>query len=292
MPSNIEKMLSWGAEYLWASFLDSTYGVAVGSGPALAEGDHSPAARMLGVQGVNFSYPEPEDVPIPGDLGVMASRLFPAKDLIKADITVAVADLAFIAVAQGTKNRTIGAWTLGVIGPRKPIFRNVALLLSSPAEAVTDGADSGLSMYHNILVHKAQLAYVGGAAPQNRDALNSRFKMSTKFSKSMAWGDPFTVEDDGVLELVAMEFGSTNPCYMEHFHGDNIVDTFTLAQLPAGDMDSDTTHCYRFDTADSSVTKLTSADVTVDPDTGDVAYDDPPEDTHYDTFVLEFIPNS
>lgn len=183
--------------------------------------------RLIGGRTIPIGIPEDEVLTVTGDNEPKASFSFPGAELPSGVLEVAVRDLTFDALVQGTKVAAEADFNIGLVGPSGATKPDMTLLLMRKAKK----QPSGSSGWEIIPVHKCNITPLGADVTE-RAFGPYRYNVNLSKSDRGAWGASFTEAVFGATQSVEAVIESDNPIQIHSFQGDAIRVAFTLPITP------------------------------------------------------------
>lgn len=267
MTANAKQIIAAGFERMYYGPLNSTGRLLGGTATAPASGltDGSPMLRMLGVKTSDLAIVEPEVQSSTGDDQSQGTFIFAPAANPSFNIEVAVRDLDFEALVQGTKVMAIGDISVGVLQPHDPEFPDIFLLGLRRAKVKTVGSD-GIGGWEGVFIPRANLVPLGSNAYTERQVATYKYKVIANPCDRWPWGVAIDDATLGTTGGCIFPFTAENRLHAQRFTGDNTEDTFILAYTPISTVK---THVWVNDT-------LLSSGYAVTPSTKELVITVPP----------------
>lgn len=202
------------------TILGATAGSAVGQ----------PMLRLRGAMNFPASIPEPEIVVPLGDNEPRTSFEFPAADITNGILELSDHDLAFDALAQGTKVETVGNYDVGGLGPKQSSKPTLAFLMYAETKK-QDAGEVGVPGWEVLLIPRATVTPLYKDL-QQRAHSPYRYKINVVPSDRSIIGYTFTEGVHGFIETDMLLADGNYPPHQDNYKGDSSRVAFTLQYTP------------------------------------------------------------
>lgn len=213
--------------------LVNTSGLVYGTtlvGPTAGAIAGQPMLRLRGARTLPVQIPEPERVPVTGDNEILASFQFPGGELPAGILELAVNDMDFNAIAQGTKVRTLGDYALGSLAPNGNVYPTICLSLMRQTSK-QDSGETGLPGWEGKWIPRCTITPLD-AETTERAFSPYRYAININPSDRSMLGYTFTEGIDGVTSMAMMDFEGDYPPHQDNWKGDASRTAFTLNYTP------------------------------------------------------------
>jgi len=232
----VKKVTSAGAASVYYGAVDST-GYLIGSTATAPTAGNQTGSSMVQLEGVkNFPFVPnaPDRLNITGDDGAIAQFLWNPIELPTGDVTFAVSDQDFGALAESLLVHDIGGYSFLGIQPAAVTYQDLCLLVTAQAKSRTSGS-VGSSGYYNYLIMKANAYYQGRDSFAERAEAAFIYNLIANKADVYPWGLAFSDANNGDTEFVVMEFTSSYRPMIQRWTGNNVEVTFNLSKNIADD---------------------------------------------------------
>lgn len=186
--------------------------------------------RLEGARTLPIGLPEDEIVTVTGDNEPKASFKFPGADLPSGVLDLAVRDMDFEALVQGTRVETIGDMSVGVLGPSGATNPDICLLLMRKSKKMGPGV-RGVSAWEILFVPRCNISPLGVELTE-RQFNPYRYGINVSKSDRQPWGATFTTGVHGTTDAPFSPVESDNPVMLHTHIGDASRTLFNLAIPP------------------------------------------------------------
>lgn len=205
------------------------YGTSL-TGPTAGSATGEPMLRLRGARSLPVQVPEPERVPVTGDNEVLAAFQFPGGELPAGILEVAVNNMEFNAIAQGTKVRALGGYNVGALAPNGNTYPTMCLNLMRQT-SIQDAGETGLPGWEGLWIPRCTLTPLNAEITER--AFNPyRYAVNINPSDRAMLGYTFTEGIDGVTSMAMMDFDGNYPAHQDNWKGDASRVLFTLKYTP------------------------------------------------------------
>lgn len=206
-----------------SGFVIGSTATGAAAGGATGQG----VARLIGGRTIPIGIPEDEIVTPTGDNEPKASFKFPSAELPSGVLEVAVRDLDFDALVQGTKVESQADFNIGSLGPSGSTSPDIALLLQRQAKK----QPSGSGAWEILFVNRSNITPLGSDVTE-RTFSPYRYGINVSKSDRGAWGATFTELVHGYTQTALSAIESDNPVLLHTFQGNAAATAFTLPVTP------------------------------------------------------------
>lgn len=205
------------------------YGTTL-NGPTAGAAAGEPMLRLRGARTLPVTIPEPERVPVTGDNEILAAFQFPGGELPNGILEVAVNNMGFNAIAQGTKVRTLGGYSVGALGPNGNVYPTMCLNLLRQTSK-QDSGETGLPGWEGVWIPRCTLTPLNAEITE-RQFNPYRYAVNINPSDRAMLGYTFTEGIDGYTSTAMMDFEGDYPAHQDNWKGNAVLTAFTLAYTP------------------------------------------------------------
>lgn len=218
-----------GVQESWFMFYDAN-GDPSGSSPtALSNGTSSGAYKLIGIQNVPSSIPEPTNVSVPGDDGSLGNIPFASDAAREFILSFGLQDLTFEGLNQNTPVEQIGEINMGVEDVSSLVTATGCLIAQSKA-VKKDGSGAGNAGWSGRMWPFVQLTPLGQEAQAGRAAGVIRYKASLQPAYNNPWGTTIVDNNGSQISAYSRPFKSSYPVTLHAFRGS--ITSFTLVKSP------------------------------------------------------------
>lgn len=231
MSTTVVRRGAAGVQQSWYGLWDSLGFFIGASTTAPTAGNVSHARRLYGVKEASPTIPETETVQITGDDALLAEINFASIQTRRFTASLAAEDLTLINHIQGTTTRTWGEASVTGLDADGLSNYNFAVWFQSRSVGLI-APQQGASQWSGLMVHLAQMNYLGREALSERTAANYRVSITPQPSTYEITG--FTLQDSyaGVCNERFATLGSENPLTATAFTGNGVLTTIPLGETP------------------------------------------------------------
>lgn len=187
-------------------------------------------ARLEGARTLPVGVPEDEIVTVTGDNEPKASFKFPSADLPSGIMELAVHDLDFEALVQGTRVESVGDVSIGTLAPSGATNPDICLLLMRKAKKSGSGV-RGVSAWEILFIPRCNITPLGAEIGE-RQFNPYRYSINVSKSDRMPWGATFTTGLHGTTDAALVPVESDNPVMLHTHIGNASRTVFNLAIAP------------------------------------------------------------
>lgn len=187
-------------------------------------------ARLEGARTIPVSIPEGDTVPVSGDDEPLVQFDFESENLPSGVLEMAVRNLTFEALIQGTSVEAIGDVSVGILGPSGRAPEDMSLLLQRRSKKWSSGV-RGVKAWEIILVPRCVIEPLGVDVEQ-RAFSPYRYKVTASKADRFAWGATFTEGLHGTTGGSIVVVESDYPVHIHAALGNNSQQVFTLPYTP------------------------------------------------------------
>lgn len=205
------------------------YGTSL-NGPTAGDANGEPMKRLRGSRTLPVTIPEPERVPVTGDNEVLAAFQFPGGELPNGILEVAVNNMDFNAIAQGTKVRTMGGYSMGSLAPNGNVYPTMCLNLLRQTSK-QDAGETGLTGWEGVWIPRCTLTPLNAEITE-RTFNPYRYAVNINPSDRAMLGYSFTEGIDGATSMAMMDFEGDYPPHQDNWKGNAVRTAFTLSYTP------------------------------------------------------------
>lgn len=197
--------------------------------------------RLRGGQTFPLTLTEPERVPVSGDDEPLVQFTFPGEALPSGNFGLAVHDMDFDALIQGTLVETIGDIRAGALAPGGQIFQPIMLLIMREAKKY-EGNVKGVQTWEAVLLPSVEATPLG---PEWTQRTFNPYNYAISLSKAARalYGATYTEGLRGTTELAIEPFDLENPIEIYGGFGNAVATTYALDTAPVS-ADGAKTHVY------------------------------------------------
>lgn len=219
-----------GVQEAWFMFYDAN-GDPSGSSPTpLANGQSSGAYKLLGIQNVPSSVPEPTSVPVPGDDGNLGNIPFANDAAREAILSFGIQDLVFEGLNQNTPVVQVGEINMGV-EDISTLTNATGCLITQSKAVKKNGSGSRNSAWSGRIWPYVQLVPLGQETMAGRTAGVIRYKATFQPAFNHPWGTTIVNNAGNQISAYSLPFKADNPITLHAFRG--AITSFTLDRTPS-----------------------------------------------------------
>lgn len=197
--------------------------------------------RLRGGQTFPLTLADPERVPVSGDDEPLVQFTFPGEALPSGNMGLAVHDMDFDALIQGTKVETIGDIRAGALAPGGLVFQPIMLLIMREAKKF-EGSTKGVLTWEAVLLPSVEVTALGPEWTQ-RTFTPYNYAVSLSKASRALYGGTYTELLRGTTELAIEPFDLENPIEIYGGFGNGAAVNYTLDTAPVS-ADGSKTHVY------------------------------------------------
>jgi hypothetical protein len=231
MATTVGRRGAAGVQQSWYGLWDSL-GFFIGAGTtAPAAGTAQHARQLYGVKEAAPTIPETETVQITGDDDLLAEIDFASIQSRRFTASLAAEDLALINHIQGTVTRLWGETSVTGLDVSTLQNYNFAVWFQSRAVGLI-APQSGASQWSGLMVHLAQMAWLGRESLTERTAANYRVSITPQRASYEITA--LTLQDSyaGVCNERFATIGGENPITATAFTGNNSLAIIPVLMQP------------------------------------------------------------
>lgn len=236
-----EDRIAAGFRYIFAGRVNSSGYLSGNVSAEASNGQLLRMSRIRGAQTFPVTIPEDEKLPVQGDDETLVTFRFPAAELPSGIMGLAVHDMNFDALVQGTTVETIGDLRAGAMAPSGIAPQTMALLLIREAKKY-EGSTKGPIAWEILLVPSCEIIALG-AEWQQRTFNAYNYSISLNKSSRAPYGATYTEGLRGTTEMPLEPIDADNPIEIYGGFGDNATASFALTTPPVS-ADGNKTHLY------------------------------------------------
>jgi hypothetical protein len=225
------KNIGAGFKILWYGVIDAD-GTFLGSTtttPTAGNVTGSSLVRLDGARTMPIPIPSPDVETVSGDDEPMVSFEWSAEDLPNGQFEMAVQNLDFEALIQGTKVYTSGNFEMGVLDPKDRDSQGMCMLLTRRAKSWDDG-EKGAKKWQSVFIPQCTIVPLG-TSPEQRTFTPYQYNINLSRSDQLAWTTVNTTEH-GTTALSELVINTTYPPYIQRWTGDGATVAYTLSIAP------------------------------------------------------------
>lgn len=231
MATTVGRRGAAGVQQSWYGLWDSLGFFIGASTTAPTAGNVSHARQLYGVKEASPTIPETETVQITGDDDLLAEIDFASIQSRRFTASLAAEDLTLINHIQGTVTRLWGeASVTGLDISTLPNY-NFAVWFQSRAVGLV-APQSGASQWSGLMIHLAQMAWLGRESLTERTAANYRVSITPQRASYEITA--MTLQDSyaGVCNERMAALGSEYPITATAFTGNGVLTTIPVLMQP------------------------------------------------------------
>lgn len=200
------------------------------TGAAAGNTNGQGALRLEGARTIPVSLPQDDVVTVTGDNEPKVSFTFPSANLPSGILELAVRDMDFDALVQGTKIETIGDLSVGTLQPSGASKPDMLLLLMRQAKKWDSGV-RGVSAWEVLFVPSCEITPLYADITE-RQFNAYRYGINISKADRFPWGATYTEIVHGTPSSALVPIDSDYPIQLHSFQGDGAQDTFILDVAP------------------------------------------------------------
>lgn len=225
-----EDRIGAGFRYIFYGVADSNGYLQGNSSTPATSGTIQPLLRLRGARTFPVSVPERDRVVASGDDEPLAVFTFASEELPSGVMAVAVRDLDFEALTQGTVAETIGDLKAGSLAAAGESGETMMLLLMREAKKY-EGAVKGVGAWEILLIPSAEVTPLG-AEWEQRTFSPYNYGVALSKSARAIYGATYTEGLRGTTEMAIEPIFSDNPIMIEGGYGDGSTVAYNLSYEP------------------------------------------------------------
>jgi hypothetical protein len=231
MATTVGRRGTAGVQQSWYGLWDSLGFFIGASTTAPTAGNVSHARQLYGVKEAAPTIPETETVQITGDDTLLAEIDFNSIQSRRFTASLAAEDLTLINQIQGTVTRTWGETSVTGLDINTLSNYNFAVWFQSRAVGLIS-PQSGASQWSGLMVHLAQMAWLGRESLTERTAGNYRISITPQAASYEITG--MTLQDSyaGACNERFATMGGEYPITATAFTGNGVLAVIPLGQTP------------------------------------------------------------
>jgi len=231
MATTVVRRGAAGVQQSWYGFWDSLGFFIGASATAPTAGNVSHARQLYGLKEAAPTIPDTETVQITGDDDLLAEINFASIETRRFTASLAAEDLTLINHIQGTVTRTWGEASVTGLDASGLSNYNFAVWFQSRAVGLI-APQSGVSMWSGLIVHLAQMSWLGRESLAERAAGTFRVSITPQRASYEITG--ITLQDSyaGVCNERYATIGSEYPVTTTAFTGNNVLTTIPVLMQP------------------------------------------------------------
>ncbi len=231
MATTVGRRGTAGVQQSWYGLWDSLGFFIGASTTAPTAGNVSHARQLYGVKEAAPTIPETETVQITGDDTLLAEIDFNSIQSRRFTASLAAEDLTLINQIQGTVTRTWGETSVTGLDINTLSNYNFAVWFQSRAVGLIS-PQSGASQWSGLMVHLAQMAWLGRESLTERTAGNYRISITPQSASYEITG--MTLQDSyaGACNERFATMGGEYPITATAFTGNGVLAVIPLGQTP------------------------------------------------------------
>ena len=236
MPINVKKLTAAGAHHVFYGVIGPS-GYLLGgttTAPVAGDQDGNPMLELIGVKDFPFTPTDPQRVTVTGNDRPLSQFIFQPTEFPQDNLVFGAADLTFNALAQSTKVRDLGAFSLSAVQPSDADWPDLFMLVGSKAKTQTAGAKN-LSIWHYLLIPRVQVVPKGRSGFNEQGDAQFQYAMNANPFDVHPWGEALSETNEGTTETIAFDFTAPYRVHMHRFTGDGSQVTFNLDYTPAAE---------------------------------------------------------
>jgi hypothetical protein len=186
--------------------------------------------RLEGGRTFPTNIPEPETLVVSGDDQPLVQFQFEADGLVNGVFEVAVQDLAFEALIQGTKVQSLADLQIGVLQPADLAQPDMCLIIQRRAKKWSAGV-RGVKAWEISMIPKATLIPLYTTIEQ-KAFQPYRYSYAASKSDNSPFGMTLTEANLGTTQTPFFIIHSENPVWIDIIQGNAATQAFTLTYTP------------------------------------------------------------
>lgn len=186
--------------------------------------------RLRGARVVPLSLPDPEVLPVSGDDEPLVQFTFSAENLPNGSMGLAVHDLDFEALVQGTLTETIGNIKFGAISPDGQIRQPLMFMIIRESKKF-EGNVKGIVGWEGAFLNSVEVSPVGSEWEQRAFNPYNYFMVLSKGARA-PYGATYTELLRGTTSMPIDPFFSDNPIEVYGGFGDGVTTSYALSNPP------------------------------------------------------------
>jgi hypothetical protein len=226
--------------YIPAGLRTIFYGALDGDGELIGSSTTPPTAgnvngnglkRLAGAVTVSPTIPEGENLNIIGDDEALVQFPFASATLPSGQMSVAVVDMDFEALVQGTAVHNLGGDLVsGVLQPSGETFTNMTFLFLRRSQTY-NASSVGAKKWAAYLIPNGTVSVLGEDA-NTRENSPTNYQIRANRSDRYPFGVTFQNTNIGTDGAPILRYDSDNPLHQKRYTGDGTVVTFNLDYTP------------------------------------------------------------
>lgn len=225
-----EDRIAAGFRYAYYAVADANGYMQGNSASAASNGTIQPMVRLRGARTLPVQVPERDRVPVSGDDEPLVTFSFASEELPNGVLGMAVRDLDFEALAQGTLAEIIGDLKAGALNPGGQANPTMMLLLQREAKKF-EGNTKGPAGWEVLLIPASEITPLGSEINQ-RQFNEYQYAISISKAARAIYGATYTEGLRGTTEMAIEPIFSDNPIMIEGGYGDGATTIYTLSYTP------------------------------------------------------------
>lgn len=236
-----EARIGAGFRYVYVGRSDSNGYLSGNIDSAVSRGSLLRMSRLRGAQTFPVQVPDRDRVPVSGDDEPLVTFSFASEELPNGVLAMAVRDLDFDALAQGTLAQNIGDLKAGALAPSGQANQALMFLLMREAKKY-EGSTKGVTAWECLLIPSCEVTPLG-AEWQQRTFTPYNYGLTVSKAARAIYGATYTEFARGTSEMALEPIDADNPIEIYAGLGDNATTSFSLSNPPVS-ADANKTHCY------------------------------------------------
>lgn len=186
--------------------------------------------RLRGAQLVPLTLPDPEVLPVSGDDEPLVQFTFSAEGLPSGSMGLAVHDLDFDALVQGTLTEIIGNIKFGAMSPGGQVRQPLMFLIMREAKKY-EGNTKGVTAWEGTFLNSVEISPSGSEWAQRAFNPYNYFMTLSKAARA-PYGATYTELLRGTTEMPIDPFFSDNPIEVYGGFGNGVATSYALSNPP------------------------------------------------------------